>query len=218
MFFKCSRTSLLFPCLGLLAGLSVLVPGPTPAATASSTTAARKTVVTMRTPTPEPTPNPNLVPPEIQRPKTIEANVLPAITPVTLPNIKFPERVGSAPSPDPGLVPKDPSAAALFSAIVPGLGHLYGGESIRGLFFTAAFGISLYLSIDNFKLQQVPNSDERVSHNETAGSIYGLAALAVYGFSIQDAYSSAHRYNRLHHLNVSFSVSPRPAAGLKYSF
>ncbi len=168
-------------------------------------------------PTPSPTPNPNLAPPEIKARRGAD-DVLPAIAPVLLPNIAFPERVTPSPTPVPGMVPKDPTAAAIFSAFIPGLGHAYCKEPLKGVFFAAAFGISLYLSLDNFRLETVPNSDERVARNETAGSLYGLATLAAYGFSIQDAYNSARRHNRRYHLDVALDPGSHPRVAFKVSF
>jgi hypothetical protein len=171
-----------------------------------------------KTPPPTPTPNPNLAPPDVKVRKGTDDGSLPALAPATLPNIKFPDHVTPTPTPEPGLIPKDPTAAALFSVFLPGLGHAYCKEPLKGVFFAAAFGISLYLSIDNFRLESEPNSDERVARNETAGSLYGLAALAAYGFSVQDAYNSARRYNRRHYLSVSFEPSPYPQVAMKVSF
>lgn len=169
-----------------------------------------------RTPTPQVTPNPKLAPPVV---KPGHDNLsFPVMAPATLPNVKFPDRVEPTPTPVPGRVPKDPTAAAIFSALVPGLGHVYGREPLKGIFFAAAFGVSTYLSVDNFRLVKEPNSDERVARNETAGSLYGLAALAAYGFSIQDAYNSARRYNRRQHFGVTLAPVPRPMAMVRMTF
>jgi hypothetical protein len=184
-------------------------PVPTP----GSSRAVAPAKPSKRAPVPTPTPNPKLVPPDVKM-----RDVLPSIAPATLPDIKFPERVTPSPTPDPGVMPKDPTAAALFSAFVPGLGHVYAKEPLKGVFFAAAFGLSLYLSVDNFRLESEPNSDERVARNETAGSLYGLAALAAYGFSIQDAYNSARRHNRRHHLSVAFEPVPHPRVAFAVRF
>ena len=166
----------------------------------------------------EPTPNPDLEPPKVKPRKGYEEEFLPAVRPATLPDVRFPDKVEATPTPMPGSVPRDPTAAALMSAVVPGLGHVYCGEPVRGLFFSAAFGISLYLALDNLRLEPETGSDQRVARNETAGSLYGLAALAAYGFGMQDAAGSARRYNRRNHLNLSVSAAPYPHAVVAYAF
>jgi hypothetical protein len=204
----------------ILISLWFFLVGTVFAQTPSDTKVKRKAARMTPTPTIEPTPNPNLAPPKIKpvKAKNIEADYLPATEPVVLPNISFPEKVEPTPTPEPGMIPKDPLAAALLSAMVPGAGHAYSGEPLRGLFFAAAFGVSLYLTLDNLRLVDEANTDQRVARNETAGSLYGLATLAAYGFGIQDASSGARRYNRRHHLRFGFTVRPQPGAALALAF
>ncbi len=223
MVFERFRFALILSLALMFATVPVLFSAEAVSATAGSSKEKDKAVVGTQTSDLEvpaeskPATNPNLAPPNVKRGKSAEG-LEPQFTPEAMPNIKFPEQVGPTPTPEPGVLPKDPTAAALFSVIVPGLGHVYSGEPLKGIFFAGAFGLTLWQSLENFKLEDEPGSDERVAKNETAGSLYGLAALAAYGFSVQDAFNSAKRFNRRHYLSVSFTVNPQPSATLRYSF
>jgi len=213
MVFERFRFALILSLALMFATVPVLFSAEAVSATAGSSKEKDKAVVGTQTSDLEvpaeskPATNPNLAPPNVKRGKSAEG-LEPQFTPEAMPNIKFPEQVGPTPTPEPGVLPKDPTAAALFSVIVPGLGHVYSGEPLKGIFFAGAFGLTLWQSLENFKLEDEPGSDERVAKNETAGSLYGLAALAAYGFSVQDAFNSAKRFNRRHYLSVSFTVNP----------
>ncbi len=135
-------------------------------------------------------------------------------TPVTAPSV---QAVGPTPTPRPGLSPISPTAAALFSVVVPGSGQVYAGDPLKGLAFATLFGLGLWQTIDN--LQLVRSSDGTlVSKNEDLGSLFGLATLAVYGFGIQDAYNTATNYNKKNYLTFDFGFAPRPSARLAYNF
>lgn len=138
-------------------------------------------------------------------------------TPVLAPSVSFPT---PTPTPLAGLHPLNPTQAALFSVVIPGSGQVYAGDPLKGLAFAAVFGISLWQAIDNFQLIQDPTSiiPSLISKNETAGDLFGLVALAAYGFGIQDAYSTAANYNRRNHLTFRFEIAPGPTVKLACLF
>jgi hypothetical protein len=134
-------------------------------------------------------------------------------TPVIAPAVELPT---PTPTPQPGLQPINPTQAALFSVVIPGSGQVYAGDPLKGLALAALFGAGLWQTLDN--LQLVPSSSGLVAKKETAGSLFGLATLAVYGFGIQDAYNTAENYNRDNHLALRFNTSPCPNIRLAYLF
>lgn len=160
------------------------------------------------TPTPVPAP-------EIQNWGQItETDNQPTPTPVLAPKVEFPT---PTPTPRPGLSPKDPTAAALFSVVVPGAGHFYAGDPLKGIVFASLFGVGLWQTLDNLQLVRTSAGD-LVAKDETAGNLFGLATLAAYGFGIQDAMNTASDYNKQNHLTVSLGLEPFPNATLAYRF
>lgn len=171
------------------------------------------------TPTPLPAP-------DIQAVEESPSVLTATPTPVLAPAVEVPT---ATPTPRPGLKPVDPTQAALFSAVVPGLGDVYAGDPVKGLVFAALFGVCLWQTIDN--LQLVPANTGNIpqnltdnqniavnSKNETAGNLFGLATLAVYGFGIQDASNTATHYNKQNYLSFQFGIEPMPNARLAYAF
>lgn len=161
------------------------------------------------TPTPLPVPNVDAV-------EEPQAFMTMTPTPVNAPAIEFPT---PTPTPLPGLQPKNPTEAALFSVIIPGAGQVYAGEPLKGLVFAALFGVGLWQTLDN--LQLVPSSPlatDLVAKKETAGNLFGLATLAAYGFGIQDAYNTANNYNHEHNLALNLEITPRPNIRVAYLF
>jgi len=160
------------------------------------------------TPTPVPAP-------EIQNWGQItEEDNKPTPTPVLAPKVELPT---PTPTPRPGLSPMDPTAAALFSVVIPGSGHVYAGDPFKGIVFAALFGVGLWQTLHN--LQLVRNgAGDLVAKDETAGNLFGLVTLAAYGFGIQDAMNTASDYNKQNHLTVSLGLEPFPNATLAYRF
>lgn len=156
------------------------------------------------TPTPVP-------PPEIQEWGNTTDIVKPTDTPILAPLVQIPT---PTPTPLPGLSPKNPTQAALFSVFVPGSGQIYAGDPVKGIVFASLFGIGLWQTLDN--LQLVDSFGD--TKNETAGNLFGLATLAVYGFGIQDAYNTAASYNKKNYLTLHLGITPRPNANLAYMF
>jgi len=137
-------------------------------------------------------------------------------TPAEAPTVQY---ATPTPTPLPGLKPKDPTAAAIFSAVVPGSGQVYAGDPVKGIVFAAVFGVGLWQTLDNFALvPQTPGSTTLVSKNEDLGHLFGLVTLAAYGFGIQDAFSTADGYNKRNNLSLRFGITPRPSADLAYMF
>src|SRR5437879_401711 len=50
-------------------------------------------------------------------------------TPVLAPKL---QKLSPTPTPEPGIGPVNPTAAALFSVIIPGSGHVYAGDPVKG--------------------------------------------------------------------------------------
>lgn len=135
-------------------------------------------------------------------------------TPVLAPPVQLPT---ATPTPRPGLRPKNPTEAALFSAVIPGSGNVYAGDPLRGLAFATLFGLGLWQTLDNLQLVH-DDTGALVAKNETAGNLFGLATLAAYGFGIQDSYNTAFHYNKQNYLTLNFGIEPRPNASLAYAF
>lgn len=135
-------------------------------------------------------------------------------TPVLAPSVQVPT---ATPTPQPGLRPKNPTEAALFSVVIPGSGQVYAGDPLKGLVFATLFGLGLWQTLDNLQLVH-DDSGNLVAKNETAGNLFGLATLAAYGFGIQDAYNTAGQYNKRNNLTLNFGIQPRPNASLAFSF
>ncbi len=137
-------------------------------------------------------------------------------TPEAAPQVQY---ATPTPTPLPGMNPTNPTQAAIFSAVIPGSGHIYAGDPVKGILFAAVFGVSLWQTIDNFTLvPESPGSTTLKSKNEDLGHLFGLVTLAAYGFGIQDAYSTAANYNKRNNLTLQFGITPRPSADLAYSF
>jgi len=158
------------------------------------------------------TPTPSApAPPQVAPLPADESNPEVAPTAVEAPTLPEP---AEAPTPFPGKSPKRPTTAGLMSAVIPGSGHVYTGEPLKGLFFAGAFGVVLWLSIENFQKLQ----GQYKAKDATAGQLYGLAAIVAYGFGVQDAYDSANRYNRRFHLKLSMGPSRGPGIMIVSSF
>ncbi|HVM32762.1 MAG TPA: hypothetical protein VMU88_06475 [bacterium] len=123
------------------------------------------------------------------------------------------------PTPAPGITAKSPVEAALFSVVVPGSGQVYDGDPLKGLAFAAVFGVSLWQTIDALQLEPNPsNPGDVIAKDEERGSLFGLVALAAYGFGIEDALDGAADYNRRHYVSLSMGLQPMASASLTYHF
>lgn len=165
---------------------------------------------------PTETPTPPLAPiPQVMEEASSEPKVTPS-APVTAPRIDI-----ATPTPTPalGVERLDPTLAAVLSAVVPGSGHVYAGDPLKGLAFATVFGLGLWQTIDNLRLVPDPSDpDSTISKDETAGNLFGLVTLAAYGFGIQDAFSTAVEHNRRNHLSVRLEVAPGPTLRLACLF
>lgn len=201
--------------------VGLLLPGP------SGLFAAQLWTSEMDTPTP-------VQPPDTDTWSKLPANYQTATpTPAVVPNLQIPT---ATPTPRPGLKAVDPTAAAIFSAVVPGSGQVYAGDPVKGLVLATLFGLGLWQTID--KLSLVPSTTSTVTQqnnqsgneqfqnqsgtlvtkDETLGSIFGLATLVVYGFEIQDASDTANHYNKVNYLTFNLGLSPEPKVQLAYRF
>jgi len=136
-------------------------------------------------------------------------------TPVIAPRIKA---VSPTPTPRPGLKRENPTAAALLSVEVPGLGQVYAGDPLKGVVIAALFGVGLWQTIDNLSLQSASSGTLSTVKDENLGSVEGLVTLAIYGYQIQDASDMATQYNKKNYLTFNLGISPRPNARLAYMF
>jgi len=155
------------------------------------------------TPTPSAPKPPQVAPVDDEEINPTSLNAQASPTPVEAPALAEP---AETPTPVPGKNPKNPTKAGLMSVVIPGSGHFYAAQPLRGVLFAGVFGVSLWQSIENFK-----KIDGKIK-NSNAGQLYGLAALVAYGFGVQDAYDSANRYNRRFHLKLAFdptTLGPR---------
>src|SRR5665213_426383 len=126
-------------------------------------------------------------------------------TPVIAPRIKA---VSPTPTPRPGLKRENPTAAALLSVEVPGLGQVYAGDPLKGVVIAALFGVGLWQTIDNLSLQSASSGTLSTVKDENLGSVEGLVTLAIYGYQIQDASDMATQYNKKNYLTFNLGISP----------
>jgi hypothetical protein len=132
----------------------------------------------------------------------------------------------ATPTAEPGATHKDPTAAAIFSLVLPGAGQVYDDDPLKGVAFAAVFGVSLWQAIDNLQLHPDPNDHTPPSQggpaelvkNENLGSLFGLLTLVTYGFGIEDALDGAVDYNRRHYVSLSLGLQPMASASLSYHF
>jgi tetratricopeptide (TPR) repeat protein len=80
---------------------------------------------------------------------------------------------------------KDPTAAGVMAAALPGLGHAYCGRYKDGMVALLLNGLFIWAAIEAF------NSDQNV-----LGGILVFAEAGWYGGNIYSAVNSAHKYNR----------------------
>lgn len=145
------------------------------------------------TPTPEP--------PQVTQPleSTAAHPLSPTPTPARIPEklllkISRPKHVSK---PYPNSTLKSTTAAAILSAIIPGSGQIYTNQPFKALGFAAVFGVTFWQMLENFRLVADPHEQGGViAINQDAGSLFGLAAVAAYGFGIEDAMGDAANYNR----------------------
>ena len=103
---------------------------------------------------------------------------------------------------------KSPTTARVLG-ILPGVGHMYAGETGRGLaYLGGTFGVLLVggLVLASDCTYQVATADEDCSAGtETAVTV---AVLGFYGWSIYDAGRAAHRTNARSGLRASLILAP----------
>jgi hypothetical protein len=153
-------------------------------------------------------------PPDVNTQKVPATYLTATPTPIVAPAI---QENSPTPTPVPGLKPIDPTAAALFSVVIPGSGQVYAGDPLKGLVIAALFGTGLWQTIDNLSLQQGSNGSLQ-SKNEDVGNLCGLATLVVYGYQIQDASDTAVQYNKKNYLTFNLGISPGPNVRFAYMF
>ena len=114
------------------------------------------------------------------------------------------------------LHPKDPTAAACFSLLMPGLGHVYSESYTRGLIVAPAFGGGLAAILNNGRKKLDPTDPSEKVFLDPEGLNVAIAVTgAVYLLAAHDARAQARRYNR--RLGFRFAVTARgPGAELRF--
>lgn len=120
---------------------------------------------------------------------------------------------------------KSETTATILGLILPGAGHIYAGETGRGLLLMGAAGLAFAYGFSDGQCKR-PYTDVRtceLDKNETLAGISLAGALGIYAYSAWDAHRAVKRANArrgrvVGSLNVStrlvISPIPRPAAYL----
>ena len=115
--------------------------------------------------------------------------------------------------------PRDPRAALVFSALAPGLGHMYTGNVYKGALLAAVFTGSMIIAVQNLRVVQGEDGDWGINGDKGTGSVASAAALLTYFFSAQDAYKSARKYNSERGFKFLMEArSERVALQLSYAY
>ena len=107
---------------------------------------------------------------------------------------------------------KSPTVARVVG-IIPGAGHIYAGETGRGLLYMG--GTLGVLALGAMVLAVECLSDlgvEEDCNSSGADNVVTAAVLAVWGWSIYDAGRAAHRTNARRRLRMSLLVAPARSA------
>jgi hypothetical protein len=101
---------------------------------------------------------------------------------------------------------KSPMTARVIG-IVPGAGHIYAGETMRGLGYLGATAGIIVLGGTLLAAECVGSLGESCENSNTE-DVATVAALGVWAWSIYDAGRAAHRTNAKRRLRVSLIVAP----------
>lgn len=112
---------------------------------------------------------------------------------------------------------KSETTATILALILPGAGHIYAGETGRGLVFMSTAGLAFAYGFSDGQCKR-PYTDVRtceLEKNETVAGISLAAALGIYAFSAWDAHRAVKRTNARRRsvvgsLNVSTGLAVRP--------
>ncbi|HRR07559.1 MAG TPA: hypothetical protein PLO56_02610 [Rhodothermales bacterium] len=107
---------------------------------------------------------------------------------------------------------KDPDTGLIFSILLPGGGHLYSGETKKGLLI---LGSAILLPVVGTTISAARCTSTLYGYDSLSGCSFGaaalgyIAAIGAWGYGIYDAKASVHRTNalRMKGLKVS-SVMP----------
>ena len=104
---------------------------------------------------------------------------------------------------------KSPAAARMIG-IVPGAGHIYAGETKRGLtYLGGTIGVFL-LGATLWATECVGSLGEQCEESDAVSDdIAVIATLGLWGWSIYDAGRAAHRTNAKRHVKVSLIFTPQ---------
>lgn len=110
---------------------------------------------------------------------------------------------------DPGA--KSPTTARLIG-IVPGAGHMYAGETGRGLAYLGGMAgilvIGAVLTVGDCLGSVYADADEACGSYDTIGTVTTVAALGLWGWTIYDAGRAARRTNASRGFRTSLIVAP----------
>ncbi|HEU4747674.1 MAG TPA: DUF6677 family protein [Gemmatimonadaceae bacterium] len=121
---------------------------------------------------------------------------------------------------------KSETTATILGLILPGAGHIYAGETGRGLLVMGTSGLAFAYGFSDGQCKR-PYTDVRtceLDKNETLAGISLAAALGIYAFSAWDAHRAVKRTNArrgrvVGYFNVSSGLAvssvPRPTTRLR---
>ena len=121
---------------------------------------------------------------------------------------------------------KSGTTATMLALLLPGTGHIYAGETGRGLLFMGAAGLAFAYGFSDGQCKR-PYTDVRtceLDKNETLAGISLATALGIYAFSAWDAHRAVRRTNARRGVAIGpLTLSPelglrqiaRPVAYLK---
>lgn len=108
--------------------------------------------------------------------------------------------------------PKDPAEATTYSLFLPGAGHIYAGESAKGiaLLMAGLGGAALYLDAKHNAANTVCDASHCRTEHITPDYGYVAMGLAIasWVYGIADAGRAARRYNEDHGLAASPVIEP----------
>ncbi len=108
-------------------------------------------------------------------------------------------------------------AIATVWAVLPGAGHIYAGETTRGLLLAGATGLSFMYGLSDGQCKQ-PYTDVRtceLEKNESLAEASLIAAFALYAFSLWDAHDAARRANARRGLSLGvYEAAPTWILGI----
>lgn len=106
---------------------------------------------------------------------------------------------------------KSEAVATVLAVFLPGAGHVYAGETGRGLLLAGATGLTFMYGFADGQCKR-PYDDVRsceLEKNETLAAASFLTSLGLYAYSLWDAHRAVRRTNPQRNLGLgAFDVAP----------